>query len=372
MARPRIRIAYLSQGYSPHDRRFLEAFIDHGVESYFLQFEGRVSELRPVSAKVSQISLGSLPATDQEEKRGDELEGLLQEAQIDLLLCGPLHTVGGFVARNVNFPTVQISHGYDVFLESEKSEANRLSIVEALKTADGLFVDCDSVLKKCHEIGIIPDQTKILNIPWGIGLSADENRICAERENLPEFECEEESLVLLSIRSWEEGYQIEKLLLLFKEAKLRHPEIKLILAGDGSLRGGIKKLIEEYKLIKDVYTPGWVTESELIPFFRASDLYLSTAACDGSSISLLQAMEQGSIPLLNKVGGNNDWVKHGFNGWLFDMNVTSFCEAIEASISRRKNWVDMKKNSLDLVKTQADWSVNSEVLVQYLKTLIKL
>jgi glycosyltransferase involved in cell wall biosynthesis len=366
----RVKVAYVSQGYSPHDRRFLNALAANGVDVFHFQFEGRVTELRGTDPACQCINVGEFPSNLRDEGVGLILGGHFDDCGIQIVLCGPLHTIGAFIARNVRCVMVQISHAYDVLLDAAASDENLASIRAAIGAADGLFVDCEAVLEECRMIGPIPQELPILNIPWGIELQRTKTKTSARKDLLPREGWGDESVVLLSIRSLEEIYQLDQLLLFFREAKKEHHNIRLVLVGGGSLKDELHRLIEELGLAKDVCTPGWITESELSQYFEAADVYISTAKCDGSSISLLQAMNSGVVSMVNRVGGNVDWVEHGENGWLFDMNLGSFLRCLDECITSRSQWAEIRSRASELVHNRADWQKNSKALVAYLDGIL--
>jgi len=366
----RVKVAYVSQGYSPHDRRFLNALAANGVDVFHFQFEGRVTELRGTVSVCQHVDVGELPSNTLDDGVGLKLKGQFNDYGIQIVLCGPLHSVGAFIARNVKCVIVQIAHAYDVLLEAHASVENMTLIREAIGSADGLFVDCEAVLDECRKVCSIPGGVPILNIPWGIDLQRYKTKTSVREDLFTREGWGDDSVVLLSIRSWEEIYQLDQLLLFIREAKKRHHNIKLVLAGNGSLKNELNRLIEEYRLAKDVCTPGWITESELCHHFEAADVYISTAKCDGSSISLLQAMDSGAVSMVNRVGGNVDWVEHGANGWLFDMNLDSFLRCLDECLASRSQWDEIRLRASELVHNRGDWQKNSKTLVAFLDEVL--
>lgn len=43
-------------------------------------------------------------------------------------------------------------------------------------------------------------------------------------------------------------------------------------------------------------------------------------ASDGTSLSLLEAMALGAVPLVSDIGPNREWIDHGVNGALLPLN----------------------------------------------------
>ena len=50
---------------------------------------------------------------------------------------------------------------------------------------------------------------------------------------------------------------------------------------------------------------------------RRSKFYISATKSDGSSLSLLEAMGNGVIPIVSNIPSNREWVVDGVNGKLF-------------------------------------------------------
>ena len=83
-----------------------------------------------------------------------------------------------------------------------------------------------------------------------------------------------------------------------------------------------------------VHFPGQVSQTDLPRYYRSADLYLSASHCDGTSISLLEALACGRPALVSDIPGNREWITPGVEGWLFpDGDETALAEAIEQAAS---------------------------------------
>ena len=80
----------------------------------------------------------------------------------------------------------------------------------------------------------------------------------------------------------------------FKRLKVTHPDLQLVIAGDGDERPLVKAYIDEHRL-KDVSLLGFVSEEEKIRLLQQATVYMATAVYGESfGIVLLEAMAAGT------------------------------------------------------------------------------
>lgn len=80
--------------------------------------------------------------------------------------------------------------------------------------------------------------------------------------------------------------------------------VRLVLAGDGSMRAGLETLAAELDLGDAVTFLGWWDDPEGL--LRALDVFVLSSLSEGTSISLLEALSTGCCPVVTRVGGNAD------------------------------------------------------------------
>lgn len=81
----------------------------------------------------------------------------------------------------------------------------------------------------------------------------------------------------------------------FAEFHQRHPNSKLLLVGDGELRGELEEQIARKKLEKDVLMLGWKTNVE--DYLQAIDVFLLPSRFEGLGIAAVEAAASG-LPCL--------------------------------------------------------------------------
>jgi glycosyltransferase involved in cell wall biosynthesis len=59
---------------------------------------------------------------------------------------------------------------------------------------------------------------------------------------------------------------------------------------------------------------GTLSSEEIARELRAADVYVSTSKSDSTSVSLLEAMASGAIPVVTDLPANREWITDGENG----------------------------------------------------------
>ncbi len=353
-----MRLAYVSQGYSPHDLRFLRAFVAHGLHVCFVSYPGSQRETRPLPESVAHLAV---PAT-----RSRAALRQLRDWQPDLMLAGPLHTGGLFASLLREVPLVAMSHGFDLLYALPGSAAARRHIARVLERACGFFADCPALLAEGTRLReFAPDET--ICLPWGLDGEPDRAAV-ARGADLRRSLGWEKNVVLVSLRNWEAVYAIPEFLAAFARSAAENPALRLILGGAGSRRAEVEQSIRDLDLGGRVHCPGSVPESQVWTLLGAADGYVSSARSDGSSITLLQAMAIGLPALLHDTGGNRDWISEGVHGWFFHVDeAASLQKAIAAILAARPHWPEIARSARAKVQSEANWTVNQKRLVDFLQ-----
>jgi glycosyltransferase involved in cell wall biosynthesis len=308
-----MRVLYFSRDYTTHDRRFLSKLAASRHTIYFLRLEddGLPYEQRPLPAGIQAVTWpgGAQPA----RRPADWLalmpafDTVVREIQPDLIHAGPVQSCGFMAAVQGQHPFMVMSWGSDILVDADRDDLMRWLTRYTLARADWLLCDCQAVRDKVQSIVPFADD-RIVQFPWGIDLSRFPAR--------PAREAAAGLFHILSTRSWEPGYGTETTLLAFEQAHRRDPRLRLTLLGSGALRHWVEAFVAEHALAEVVNLPGLLPADRLPDLFRATDLYLSTAPSDGTSISLLEAMATGLPAVVVDNPGNREWIVPGRNGWL--------------------------------------------------------
>lgn len=358
-----MKILFFSRRYTVHDRRFLLKLSESCHQVAFLRLHETAfvyePEPPPSNIRTFKTALGKTEATRPADclPLMADFEKAVSSFQPDLIHAGPLPTCA-FMTATLGFrPLVSMSWGYDILEDSKTDASCRDAASFALRNSDHFICDCREVLDKAKEISGIPSLSASF-FPWGIDLSAfaPATKPSSMRARLGWSN----DKVLLSTRSWEDIYGVDTVLNSFKSAAKRHPGLKLILLGDGSLAPEIKAFVKGNGLSDRVHMPGNVPNGRLADYFHAADIYVSASKSDGTSISLLEAFACGLPAIVSRLPGNMEWLREGVNGFFgVPDDPASFEAAIERALAMRPDALaTMKTANLALARERADWDKN--------------
>ncbi len=83
-----------------------------------------------------------------------------------------------------------------------------------------------------------------------------------------------------------------------------------VIIGDGELKPQLEKLLGEYRLTACVHMLGSIAHQRWLEILAASDILLMPSEYEGISIALLEAIAAGVVPVVARVGGQNEIVSH--------------------------------------------------------------
>ena len=88
----------------------------------------------------------------------------------------------------------------------------------------------------------------------------------------------------------------------------RGPKFLALVVGDGELRSEFEALLSQYKLSTCVQMLGTVAHQRWLDVLAAADVFLMPSQYEGISISLLESMAAGVVPVVARVGGQDEIV----------------------------------------------------------------
>lgn len=317
-----MRILYVGRGSSGHDRRFVDAWRRSGHEVEAVEAAGRSR---------------------------DELAVRIRDAAPDLVQAGPVTDPAWEVAQVWDGPLIATSWGFDLLHDADADPVARSRAAEVLRRADLLFVDNAAPHRAAAALGA--PESLIREFPWGIDGAWFATR---PRVRRPASET-----VFLSTRRHEPIYRVSDLVEAFLVAAATLPQIRLRLAGDGSLTEDLRARAAAAPGGDRIEFLGEVGNDELPAVYGDADVYVSTSSVDGSSVSLLEAMARGVPVLVSRIEGNAQWVtpQTGLDYPVGD--VTALADAIRglstAGDARSTAATARAAAASDLVRATADW-----------------
>jgi len=148
---------------------------------------------------------------------------------------------------------------------------------------------------------------------------------------------------------WEKGYG--QLITLMETLKLKDKKIRILIAGDGSLRQKLMDIVTIKQLEDKVVFLGNI---ENIPeFLSMLDIYIQPSMTEGYPLSVLEAMASGLPIIVSNAGGLKEMIVHGENGIIYKSgDIKELKEALKKMLNLSPNEKNMMgKIALNKIST---------------------
>jgi glycosyltransferase involved in cell wall biosynthesis len=159
----------------------------------------------------------------------------------------------------------------------------------------------------------------------------------------------------VSNRAWVPNSEIPMLLRIFD--RLQKPRSLALVGEGGPLESEILRLAN---MNPRVVPLGVLSHRENVEAVARSAFYLSMTASDGASLSLMEAMAVGAIPVVSNIEPNREWVEHGVNGALLPLHDEDVAAAtIESLLARPDAELDeMRRRNREIIYERGSLSRN--------------
>ena len=351
-----MQVLYFTERDTPHDRRFLQALSGTPHQVFALRQLACLPET-PHGVMELDWPEGTPNWSGWKgwQAGAAQLKGLLAQVQPALVHAGPVQGPALITALAGFHPLVTMSWGSDLLLRAARSPWMRHATRFVLEHTDIFLGDCQTVADQAVRFGM--DAERIEIFPWGVDLehfSPSNARQAGKtwRRTLGW----EDQFVILCNRTWARLYGVDLLAKAFVKAARQDKRLRLLLAGDGPQAELIHEILTP---VGDrVHFPGWLNREDLPGAYGAADLYVSPSHCDGSSISLLEALAGGLPALVSDIPANREWVVPGEVGALFkDGDMESFVsQMIEMASNAHLSAYGRRARAL--AESRADWDQN--------------
>lgn len=104
---------------------------------------------------------------------------------------------------------------------------------------------------------------------------------------------------------------------LIEKLENRHINYQMNIAGDGECQIEIKEYIEKHHLTSKIRMHGFLKKAEMPDYWKQQDVYLNFSEYEGTSLTMLDAMSYGTVPVVTEVSGVNDFIDHKINGLVY-------------------------------------------------------
>jgi glycosyltransferase involved in cell wall biosynthesis len=317
------------------------------IVSYVLSFTDgpMVSKLRELQIPVEVVTLSTTfdPALLKRIKR------LVEAWQIDLV-----HAHGTRACINMMIPSklLKLKLVYTIHGWSFHDDQSRF--VQFLrKTAEKILVTLAHqnicVSNANHQTGVeLISSFRANIIKNGIDLNTF-NHTAAKKQYRDEWGIPANGLVVLfaARMTWQKQPQL--MLKAFDQAAGQHPDLFLVMAGEGELSAEVGEMLKGLNNRDRV---------RLLPFYAdmpgvlgSADIFALPSLWEGLPMSLLEAMAMGKAIVATAVDGTKELVSHGDNGILVQVGANLENDFAQALVSLARDTSFRKKIAVNAIET---------------------
>ncbi len=228
-------------------------------------------------------------------------------------------------ARNTTIPVIVTAWGSDILHTPKQGKLYYRLTKSILKQARYFTSDSQFMADEMNRIANKKLDITIANF----GINIDPSDVPKED-------------IIYSNRAHKPLYRIDLILLAFSRfIKTQNRQTwKLVVAGDGEQTPALHNLADKLGISDKVEFAGWVNKEQNSVLYFKSRVFVSIPESDATSISLLEAMAAGCIPVVSNLPANAEWIKNNINGIIvsdFDSDFLSSIFALDEHEVRQIN-----------------------------------
>ncbi len=353
-----MRVLVMADLSSPHAIRWINTLRQKGIEVHALSFE-TPDEIKPefylITPKVSSRKWKYILGRN-------DVERIIEKVKPDILNPHFIPNYGLLAALlKGERPIFLCSWGSDLLVIPRKSWVKAKITRFILKKSDKILVDANIMLDALMKLGI--PRSKAIIMPLGIerdlrnrelqSLSSGKTKIVCTRRLAPDMD---PATIL----------RAAKILLDMGV------DFELYFTSRGPLEAKLKGLAYALGLFENVVFTGWLSSIELHNLVASSHIFVSASLTDSTSVSLLEAMALGAVPVVSDIPGNREWVIHSLNGYLFPVKDHEKLAELLYSAATDIDFLNRARQlNKELIQKRANWEENMDFVISTMENLVE-
>jgi len=187
--------------------------------------------------------------------------------------------------------------GSDILVTPDRSALLRWATSRVLRDAAVCTSDSEYMARRMRELGA----RDVMTFPFGL-------------DALPPAPDAKAPRLFFANRGLEDIYDPMRVLALFAGVAAAWPDARLVVANSGALRAALEARTLQLGLASRIEFVGRLDAAAQAAFYARARWYVSVPRSDSVSVSVLEAMAHGCIPLLSDLPANRELVRDGVNG----------------------------------------------------------
>lgn len=191
--------------------------------------------------------------------------------------------------------------GSDILVTPQRSAVLRWATSKVLRACVLCTSDSQVMASRMRQLGA----AEVMTFPFGLEVLPPPPAPGIKQDHL-----------VFANRGMETIYAPQRVIRLFAALARDWPDAQLVLANDGTLRPQLQQQVHQAGLAQRVRFIGRVDSATQASWYARARWYASLPESDSVSVSVLEALAHGCIPLLSDLPANRELVRSGDNGWV--------------------------------------------------------
>lgn len=289
---------------SPHLVKWARELTKH-VDLFVLSFQDVNKEMYSLVGKENCYSLhqkiNAVGGNIHLIKLLPKIKQIIKEINPDFINAHYITSYGflAALAKPSHSKLILSAWGSDILVTPFESNLKKKITQYALNKSFLVTSDSNFMSEK---IRILSPKAHILTFPFGI-------------EKMPQCNVEDKNPALFfSNRALAPNYRIDWVLELFSEICKITTEARLIVANDGNEKENLVKKAIELGINEHIDWVGFINAEKQAEIYKKATYFFSLPMSDATSVSLLEAMAYGCLPIVSDIPANHEWIRHLENG----------------------------------------------------------
>lgn len=299
------KILFVGHGQSIHIKKWTDYFESQGYECILANFSfediTKVTRSFNMIDKAPNVSGGNY----QYLLKVGKLAELIKTYKPDYINAHYSYSMGLIAVLALHFVKEirsqihfsVVCHGSDILAPPIKRITNMINSY-VLKQADAVFCVSNQIMDKVQAFGV--DSGKIYYGLYGVEGSYLHN----SEQN--------KDIDIISYRSYVPNSRLDELFRVLGQKAFKNRKIFCIVPLASQKK--LQEFRDQYPHIQ--FFPE-LTHDEIIFFAKRARIYVSATKSDGTSLSLLEALDCGCVPIVSNIPSNREWIVDGVNGFLY-------------------------------------------------------
>lgn len=320
-----MRLVLFGDGDSPHLLKWARALAGE-VELWAASSRGFLDGFEALLPSERRLALHTTPRADGGNvallRHLPQLAGWLRELQPDWIHAHYLSSHGTLAWAATSLlgapgRLVGSAWGSDVLLTPQHSALQRWLLRRVLRACALTTADSRHMAARMRDYGA----GEPMCFPFGL-------------ERMPPLPPHKDDTLFFANRGLEPIYAPERVIGCFAAIAAHWSDARLVLANDGSLREALQLQVRNLGLQDQVRFVGRLDPDAQAEHYARARWYFSLPRSDSVSVSVLEAMAHGCVPLLSDLPANHELVASGDNGLILPLGALPTTAALQPLLRR--------------------------------------